>query len=30
MKKTLPDDSYTIHNDLYKLNMIETYRRKRI
>ena len=30
MKKTLPDDSYTLHTDLYQLNMIETYWRKGI
>ncbi|WP_274355318.1 nicotinate phosphoribosyltransferase [Ligilactobacillus salivarius] len=30
MKKTLPDDSYTLHTDLYQLNMIETYWRRGI
>ena len=30
MKKTLPDDSYTLHTDLYQLNMIETYWREGI
>ena len=30
MKKILPDDSYTLHTDLYQLNMIETYWRKGI
>ena len=30
MIKTLPDDSYTLHTDLYQLNMIETYWRKGI
>ncbi|WP_025022634.1 nicotinate phosphoribosyltransferase [Ligilactobacillus hayakitensis] len=30
MGKTFPDDSYTLHTDLYQLNMMETYWRKGI
>lgn len=30
MGRTFPDDSYTLHTDLYQLNMMETYWRKGI